>query len=135
MIKIELWRVLPFVLGVLPQIAFVLLYSVPRFGAGQWWTDFTGRALFYKSTALAVLLSLSTVSLSLLLLSGVGHLTWSFSYTSTYRALLPGRWGDIIQVVDFTAAIFYWVLFGTIVYQLAALLHVRRAARRETRTA
>ena len=125
MLELETWRVLPITLSVPFQLAFVMLYSMPRFGAGEWWRDFTGRALFYKSAALLVLLVLSTISITLLVLSGGATLVWDISSDSTYRQL-PNPYGIVLAVIDLIAAVFYWVLLFTIMYQLGALFHERR---------
>lgn len=132
MLELEYWRVLPFMLSVPPQLAFVLLYALPRFGAGEWWKDFTGRALFFKSSAILAVLLLSTVSLLLLLWSGAASLHWDFSFSSTYR-VLPDPYGTILTILDFITALFYWALLVTIIYQLLALVHERRYCARIAR--
>lgn len=125
MLELEWWRVAPFVLSVPPQLAFVLMYSLPVFGAGEWWSDFTGRALFFKSTAILTLITLSTASLGLLLWAGAARVHWDFSFDSAYGTL-PDPYGPILAVLDFVTAVFYWVLLATIIYQLSALIHERK---------
>lgn len=127
MLELEVWRVFPIVAAFPPQVAFVMFYAIPKLGAGRWWTDFTGRAIFFKSWALMMLLLFSAMTVSILLLSGVARLVWDFSLDRTYGAVgLDEPWYTILTVLDLAAAFFYWVLLVTVVYQLAALLHERK---------
>lgn len=56
---IDQWRHLSWLVGAPAQTLFVILY-----GIAPWWRDFVGRALFFKSLTLMVLLD--TVVLSII---------------------------------------------------------------------
>lgn len=110
---IHLWRDLPVLLAAAPQTAFLLIYSLPSLGAGQWWRDFTGRALFLKALTLALLID--------------------FAALGTVGQLLRGqpiRYGWPEHGINACVVIGYWLVMAAIVYQLVALLVVRRRARR-----
>ena len=47
----DLWLYIGLAITLPSQILFILLYSIPKFGAGPWWKDIVGRALFYRSIA------------------------------------------------------------------------------------
>lgn len=110
---VEFWSLAPLLMAALPQTAFVLLYGVPWLGAGEWWSDRVGRALFLKAASLAVVLDLLLAHV--LSLGIVG-----FSFAA------PMGGFTIAETVG------YWTVFGAVVYQLAALVieraHERRAA-------
>lgn len=109
----EVWEDVPIVLSALGQTAFVLIYGVPALGAGEWWRDFVGRALFVKSLALALLLDVLVVRLVVRMVEGDVDITWS----------LGDPW-------DRVSVFFLWLVCGAILYQLAALLRERRSRRR-----
>ena len=91
------WSTLPLLLASVPQTVFVLLYSVRPFGAGDWWRDRVGRALFIKAAALAIVLDLFTA--------------W---------VLFRGDWIRVPLIVG------YWLVCAGVFYQCAALIRSRR---------
>jgi len=110
MFVFDLWLTLPLVLCALPQTAFVLLYGVPRLGAGEWWGDYVGRALFFKSATLAVLLDVLAARLAYLAVD---------AQDVTVKAMPPAA------AIDGVFSVLYWLIFASICYQLAALVHER----------
>lgn len=52
------WRHLSWIVGAVGQTAFVLLYAVV-----PWWRDYVGRALFFKSLGLMVLLDVTVIDI------------------------------------------------------------------------
>lgn len=78
------------------QVGFVVVY-----GAGPWWRDFVGRALFFKSASLALVLAVTL-------------LNWYVTY--------PGQLA--------VGAVLMCVVAAAIVYQFGALLWQRLLARR-----
>lgn len=110
MFVFEIWVTLPLVLSAVPQSAFVLLYGLPCLGAGEWWRDPVGRALFFKSLTLAALLD--TVAARII-----------------YQAVEAE---DVVVVtafptagIDRFGALLYWGIFAAIVYQLVVLIRQR----------
>lgn len=113
----EVWVLLPLVLAAPPQVVFVLLYGLPWLGAGQWWRDDVGRALFFKSATFALVLSTLAV-----------RITHNVA-TSPYVQI---SWGAPDRWVDWLGAVLYWLAFFAICYQLKVL--VRRRVRERVRT-
>ena len=113
----EVWEDVPIIVSALGQTAFVLIYSIRGFGAGQWWRDFIGRALFLKSLALAMLLDLLVVRLIVRM---------------AHADEVVVRWG-LGDSWDRLSVIFLWIVCVAILYQLAALLHERSLTRHRRR--
>jgi hypothetical protein len=103
-----MWRDLPIMLAAPAQTVFVLLYTLRPLGAGEWWCDFVGRALAFKSTALMLLIDAAT-------LGYVAH--WARGADLTWAADEHG--------IDQVVMTLYWVVAAAIYYQLAALIHER----------
>lgn len=94
------WWSLPLLLAALPQTLFVLQYGIPQLGAGQWWRDPIGRALFIKAAALAIVLDLFVL--------------W---------VVFPESWISTAMLVG------YWLVFLGVLYQFVALNRSRRHER------
>lgn len=120
---IHFWRDLPVAFAAIPQTLFLLLYSLPMFGAGPWWRDFTGRALFLKALTLALLLDTATLGYVAGLLAGA--------------ELVYGWPAD--NAIDAAIVVLYWLVAAAITYQFAALvrsrIHARRRRTHRARTA
>ena len=105
----EVWVLAPLLIAAVPQSAFVLLYGVPLLGAGRWWRDEVGRALFFKSaTFAAVMITLSVRTTHRLVTSDVDF-DWS----------TPKEWQD------WFGAVLYWLVLFAICYQLWILVKSR----------
>ena len=109
----DVWLLLPLMLSALPQTAFVLLYGIPWLGAGEWWRDFVGRALFFKSLTLALLLDVLTARLL---------------YLMTQAASVDVKWVPPEGSFDRLFVVLYWAIFASICYQLWALVRQRTSA-------
>ena len=107
------WNILPVLLGVPAQLAFTILFSVRVFGAGEWWRDPVGRALFIKS------LSVSLVAVMLL---------FEFFYRVDHGAQLSFGWKLSIVNIMLTSA--YWTASIAIYYQLIVLIRIRKEEKR-----
>lgn len=110
MFVFDVWLLLPLMLAALPQSAFVLLYSVPAFGAGEWWRVYVGRALFFKALTLGLLLDVLAVRLL--------YLMWQAD-ALTVNVEPPAA------AIDLVFAVLYWGIFAAICYQLWALIRER----------
>lgn len=110
----DVWLLLPLMLSAVPQTAFVLLYSVPVLGAGEWWRDYVGRALFFKALTLGLLLDVLAVRL-LYLMGQAADLSVNVS---------PPEGG-----FDRLFSVLYWGIFAAICYQLWALVRERSSRR------
>lgn len=106
----EVWVTLPFILAALPQTAFVAIYGLPLLGAGEWWREPVGRALFFKSLTLAALLDTLAIRLTYHIVND-SHVVWRFD--------LP------THAIDRFGAILYWLIFAAVVYQLVVLVRQR----------
>lgn len=107
---LHMWRDLPIILAAPAQTLFVLLYTIRPFGAGQWWADFVGRALAFKSATLMLVIDAAVLGYLSAWLHGA-HLTWS---------------SDAQNRLDLTVIIGYWLASVAIYYQLIALIWQRR---------
>ena len=103
---IPFWLAAPLLLAAIPQTLFVLQYAIRPFGAGQWWRDRVGRALFIKGAALAVVLDM------FLIRTVIDRPSFSFAAPATGYAL--------------TATVAYWLVFVGVTYQYLALVRSRR---------
>jgi len=110
---IHLWRDLPVALAAIPQTMFVLLYALPALGAGQWWRDYIGRALFLKALTLGLLIDVATLGM-------VGRLL-------RHR---PVVWGWPSESIGAATTVGYWLVAAAIIYQLVALIRERRHSHR-----
>jgi len=108
----QFWTLVPLLLAAPVQTAFVLLYSIKPFGAGEWWKDFVGRALFIKAAALAYVLDASAWTVFSIYHRG-GFSGISFDI-STYRA--DYSWLLVIG---------YWLMLVAVVYQFMSLIKQR----------
>lgn len=107
---LHMWRDLPIILAAPAQTTFVLLYTLRRFGAGQWWRDFTGRALAFKSASLMLVIDAATLG-----------------YLSSYLKGADVTWAtDATTGLDLIVVVCYWLVAAAIYYQLLALIHERR---------
>ena len=106
----EVWVVLPLALAALPQTVFVLLYSLPQFGAPRWWRDDVGRALAFKSLTFALVLD--TLAIRII------HSTVTADELAV-RFAPPSRW------VDWLGSALYWLALFAICYQLWVLVKRR----------
>lgn len=59
--NVLIWRDIPVTIAFVSQLLFLLIFSIPKLGAGQWWRDFVGRALFIKTLSLTFLLFIFTL--------------------------------------------------------------------------
>lgn len=112
MLPFQFWTNVPIILCAPAQLLFVLLYSLRAFGAGEWWKDFVGRALFIKSVALAYVFVASTWTITSVYLDGL-YSGISFDVTD-YRA----HWAWLIVIG-------YWLVLFAVYYQLFALIKQR----------
>lgn len=116
----EFWRYAPVILCAPAQTAFVLIYSIRGFGAGKWWRDYIGRALFIKSVTLDLLIVSATIAYAYNWANGV--------YTSiTFDT--DRYWKDWESLV----IIGYWLVLFGVYYQLYALIRQRLSSRMEKR--
>lgn len=116
-IQFEFWRYTPLILSALGQTVFLLFYALPRLGAGPWWTDPVGRAIFIKSSTLDLLLIT-------LLLSFISRWTnGEYSNISFHVTKYEGN-------LEYLIILGYWAVTFGVFYQMAALLHQRRKANR-----
>lgn len=104
----DFWRELPLFLSFPAQFIFVLIYAVPALGAGMWWKDFVGRALFVKSLSLAFVLG---VSMLRNILEIIHHPDISFVWDQPI--------GELIVTMGF------WLVMVAIYYQLVAIIKLR----------
>lgn len=110
MFVFDVWLTLPLLLSALPQTAFVLIFSLRVFGAGEWWRDRVGRALFFKSLTLAAVLDV--------LLARVLYLMAQAGDVSLKTA-------PPTAAIEWVFSALYWLIFAGIVYQLGALVSER----------
>lgn len=106
----QIWVTLPFILAALPQTAFVVLYGLPALGAGEWWREPVGRALFFKSVTLAALLDTLAIRLTYHVVTA-DDVQWWFAPPT--------------RAIDRFGAILYWLIFAAVVYQLVVLVRQR----------
>lgn len=106
----DFWRELPLFISFPAQLAFVLIYALPVLGAGMWWRDFVGRALFVKSLALTFVLA---VSVARNLLEIINHPMISFSSPFDQAP------------IEMLVTIGFWMVMFAIVYQLMAIIKLR----------
>jgi hypothetical protein len=117
MYEFDFWRDIPIVLAAPAQTAFFLIYSLKLLGAGPWWYDFVGRALFLKSTTLMFLVDAVTCSF-------ISHaVSVGFDIDINYSMKLYAGW-DAATVTG------YWLVGIAIYYQLFALIRQRRQSKR-----
>lgn len=108
----QFWTTVPILMAAPAQTLFVLLYGVRRFGAGEWWKDFVGRALFVKSVSLAFVLDAAT---------------WS-TYSVWHRGGFTGVSFDVDSYrADYSwlLVIGYWLVAFAVYFQLASLIKQR----------
>lgn len=110
----EVWVVLPLLLATLPQLTFVVLYGSPLFGAGEWWREDVGRALFFKSATFAAVLVAIAVRIIHRLATSDVTVDWS----------APSEWQDWL------GSALYWLALAAICYQLWVLAKRRLRERR-----
>lgn len=110
MFVFDVWLLLPLMLSAFPQTAFVLLYGMPVFGAGEWWRDYVGRALFFKALTLGLLLDVLAVRLL---------------YLMATAADVQVRVSPPAAAIDLLFSVLYWGIFAAICYQLWALIRER----------
>lgn len=108
---IHFWRDLPIFLAAPPQTAFIVVYW-RMWHRGRSWDDFVGRALFLKSFALMLLIDFAAAAIVFQVLHGN---PWEFGL-GNYTTL------------SYADTALYWLVSGSIWYQLHALLRQRRYA-------
>jgi hypothetical protein len=117
MYEFDFWRDFPVLLAAPAQTIFILLYSLRIFGAGPWWEDFVGRALFLKSLTLLFLIDSVTCSF-LAHAASVG-----FNVSISYDLQLYKGWSACTVTG-------YWLVAIAIYYQLYALIKQRFTSRK-----
>lgn len=110
--EFEFWRTLPLLLATPAQMAFVLIYAIPKFGSGKWWKFYVGRAIFVKSLSLSFLLNIITATVVSRAVNGE-YTGISFDMTITNSAL------------DAMAVLGYWAVCFALYYQLILLARLR----------
>lgn len=93
--ELDFWKLLPLLLAAPTQLGFTLVYSLPFLGAGEWWRDFVGRALFVKAASLSFVLTAITINTALTAMSGV-PVDYDFNWTDLpiyQKTLYVGYWG------------------------------------------
>lgn len=114
---IHMWRDLPIIVAAPAQTLFVLLYTLRPLGAGQWWGDFVGRALAFKSATLMLVIDFAVLG-----------------YLSSWLEGAQVTWRSDAHGLDLAVVIGYWLVAAAIYYQLVALVyerwHPRGTARR-----
>ena len=108
----ELWRWLPIFLAAPAQIAFIVIWSSTKFGAGQWWKTKIGRTLFIKSLGLTILLVNIALTVMIRLATGdYSHAAYDLErYTSNFEFLIVAG---------------YWIVMISVYYQLGSLIKER----------
>lgn len=106
----DFWRELPIFISFPAQLAFVLIYALPILGAGMWWKDFVGRALFVKSMALTFVLGISVARNLLEIVNSP-----SISFDSPFSQV----------PVEILVTVGFWMVMLAIVYQLLAIVKLR----------
>lgn len=114
MLVFQVWLTLPFLLAALPQTVFVIVFATPRFGAGQWWRDPVGKALFLKSLTLAAVFDVLAARVI-------------YVITQSDNVVIVTSFPE--AGIERTFGFLYWAVFAAVVYQLAVLIRQRRAAR------
>lgn len=104
----DFWRELPLFISFPAQVAFLLIYALPALGAGMWWKDFVGRALFFKSLSLAFVLAISAFRN---VVEIVNHPHISFAWDQPFSELI--------------ITIGFWLVALAIIYQLVAIIKLR----------
>lgn len=119
-IEFEIVRMVPLILSAIGQLIFVVVYALPSLGAGKWWKSQTGRALFIKSSTLALLLlSLCLSFLSRWVNGEYTGITWQIT---KYE-------GNLEYLIVFG----YWAVAFGVYYQMWALVRQRYLARMKKR--
>lgn len=114
MYEFEFWRVLPLILAAPAQLAFVLVYSLKIFGAGQWWKSYVGRSIFVKSVSLSFLLNIAVALVVSRWINGQYEgVTFAMTLTNSF--------------LDAMAVLGYWAVCFAVYYQLALLVRLRYA--------
>ncbi len=108
--EFEFWRLFPLILAAPAQTAFVIIYASRRLGAGDWWADLVGRALFFKSATLATLVDIiCCVFLYNYLTGEYTGIQWEYAKSPIFGILVTG----------------YWIVAAAVYYQLYALIKNR----------
>lgn len=108
--EFEFWRLLPLILIAPAQTAFVIIYASRRLGAGDWWAESVGRALFFKSATLAALVNIIVCVLALNWYNGLyTGINWTYAESPIFGVLVTG----------------YWLIAWAVYYQLWALIKNR----------
>jgi hypothetical protein len=108
--EFDFWRLFPIVLAAPAQTAFVYIYASRRLGAGDWWGNTVGRALFLKSATLGALLDIITLVFAYnWLTGGYSGINWQYAHNFVFGVLVTG----------------YWLVCAAVYYQLWALIKNR----------
>lgn len=108
--EFEFWRLLPLILIAPAQTAFVIIYASRRLGAGDWWAENVGRALFFKSATLAALVDIICVFFAYNWYTGVyTGVDWTYADNFVFGMIVTG----------------YWLVAAAVYYQLWALVKNR----------
>lgn len=103
------WIILPILLAVPAQTYFLILYSVRSLGAGVWWKDSVGRALFLKSCAITF--------------AGLAILHEAI-YDVDHGSVVSFS-GDL-SIPDLVITTGYWAVCVAVYYQMIVLIRLRR---------
>lgn len=108
--EFEFWRLFPLMLAAPAQTAFVIIYASRRLGAGDWWSDLVGRALFLKSATLAALVDIICCVFIYNWISGkYDQILWHYASDPIIALIVTG----------------YWLVCAAVYYQLWALIKNR----------
>lgn len=105
----EFWAALPVMLAAPVQTLFLIIYAIPRFGAGQWWRSYVGRSIFLKSLSLAFLL----------------NATLYYQIEFWIKGIFTGVDYHVDGSLEWVAVLGYWLLLYAVCYQAYALVRNR----------
>lgn len=113
MYPLDFWTALPIFLAAPAQVLFLIIYSVPYLGAGEWWKSFVGRALFIKTFTITFLILAAVISyLVHAHLDYYTGINWDFTPTHGVKS-------------DRLVTIGYWFVCIAIYYQNVAIVRQR----------
>lgn len=114
--EFEFWRLSPLLLSAIGQTIFLAFYGLPALGAGKWWKDPVGRAIFIKSSTLALLLDSIVLSFISKWIDG------EWSGISFHITKYDGN-------LDYLILVGYWAVCFGVYYQMVALIRQRLRVR------
>ena len=116
----EFWRFLPIILAAPAQTLFLLVYSLRALGAGDWWREEIGRAMFLTSFTLAMLIDAAVL----------GYV--SKFIQEQYTGIDYGL-SVYVNGWDSAAVFGYWLVCLAVYHQLILLIRVRIKSRKKRR--